>query len=80
MILTIKDGYDKHEGKDLPMFSRSGKTTISQYQQFTQHRVNSNTPKKKKVEKSEESIDSDFASKNSLDPIVEINRTVSVQN
>lgn len=29
MILTIKEGYDKKEGTDLPMFSRSGKSTIS---------------------------------------------------
>ena len=29
MILTIKEGYDKSEGTDLPMFSRSGKSTIS---------------------------------------------------
>ena len=34
MILTIKDGYDKQAGTDLPMFSRTGKSTVSQYLQF----------------------------------------------
>lgn len=34
MILTVKDNYDKYDGTDLPMFSRSGKSTISQYLQF----------------------------------------------
>jgi hypothetical protein len=29
MILTIQDDYDKHDGKNLPMFSRSGKSTIN---------------------------------------------------
>jgi len=29
MILTVKEGYNKREGKDLQMFSRSGKSTIA---------------------------------------------------
>jgi hypothetical protein len=36
MIVTVRDDYDKHQGTDLPMFSRSGKTTISQYIAFSQ--------------------------------------------
>lgn len=36
MILTIRE-HDKHEGTDLPMFSRTGKSTISQYLQFSHH-------------------------------------------
>lgn len=55
MILTIVEGYDKHEGKDLPMFSRSGKTTISQHLQFTQHKVNNASPKARKDESDGES-------------------------
>lgn len=38
MILTIKDDYNKFEGTDLPMFSRTGKSTVSQYLQFSQGR------------------------------------------
>ena len=36
MIVTVKDDYDKHTGTDLPMFSRSGKTTVSMYIAFSQ--------------------------------------------
>jgi hypothetical protein len=36
MILTIQDDYDKHDGSKLPMFSRSGKSTINQYLAFNQ--------------------------------------------
>lgn len=36
MIVTVKDDYDKHQGTDLPMFSRSGKTTVSMYIAFSQ--------------------------------------------
>ena len=34
MILTIVDNYDKQQGTNLPMFSRSGKSTINQYLAF----------------------------------------------
>ena len=37
MILTVKENYDKYDGTDLPMYSRSGKSTTSQYLQFEQH-------------------------------------------
>lgn len=36
MIVTVRDDYDKHQGTDLPMFSRSGKTTVSMYIAFSQ--------------------------------------------
>lgn len=29
MIVTVREGYDKLDGTDLPMFSRSGKSTVS---------------------------------------------------
>ncbi len=35
MIFTIKDYYDKSEGKDLPMFSLNGKSTTAQYIAFS---------------------------------------------
>ena len=34
MIITVRDDYNKFEGTDLPMFSRSGKSTINQYLAF----------------------------------------------
>jgi hypothetical protein len=34
MILTIQDNYDKSDGTKLPMFSRSGKSTVNQYLAF----------------------------------------------
>lgn len=34
MILTFQDDYDKQTGNKLPMFSRSGKSTINQYLVF----------------------------------------------
>ena len=36
MIVTVRDDYDKSQGTDLPMFSRSGKTTTSMYIAFSQ--------------------------------------------
>lgn len=36
MILTVKDDYNKEEGTGLPMFSRPGKRTVSQYLAFDQ--------------------------------------------
>ena len=36
MILTLGEGYDSHDGTALPMFSRSGKSTTSQYLAFQQ--------------------------------------------
>lgn len=36
MIVTVKEDYDKEQGTDLPMFSRVGKTTVSQYIAFSQ--------------------------------------------
>jgi hypothetical protein len=38
MIITLRDGYNKHEGTDLPMFSRGGKSTVNQYIAF-QHKT-----------------------------------------
>jgi hypothetical protein len=43
MILTIDDSYNKNEGTNLPMLSRSGKSTINQYLAF-------NSAKKKSVD------------------------------
>ena len=34
MILTIKENYNKNDGGNLPMFSRSGKSTINQFLAF----------------------------------------------
>ena len=34
MILTVNDDYDKEKGTSLPMMSRAGKSTISQYLVF----------------------------------------------
>ena len=34
MILTVQDDYDKEKGTTLPMFSRAGKSTVSQYLVF----------------------------------------------
>jgi len=31
MILTVRDDYNKFEGTDMPMFSRSGRFTSNQY-------------------------------------------------
>jgi|LakMenEpi03Aug12_release.lakeMendotaPanAssembly.Ray.scaffolds.fasta_scaffold3561676_1 hypothetical protein len=36
MILTVRDDYNKFEGTDLPMFSRSGRFTSNQYLCFNQ--------------------------------------------
>ena len=36
MILTIKPNYNKTQGTDLPMFSRSGKSTTTQHPAFNQ--------------------------------------------
>ena len=36
MILTVQEKYDKEKGTGLPMFSRPGKTTVSQYLAFDQ--------------------------------------------
>jgi len=36
MILTVRDDYDKFEGTDMPMFSRSGRFTKNQYLCFNQ--------------------------------------------
>lgn len=41
MILTIQDDYDKHKGTKLPMFSRSGKSTINQYLVFNKEKKRS---------------------------------------
>jgi hypothetical protein len=35
MIVTVKDDFDKQQGTDLPMFSRSGKTTVTMYIAFS---------------------------------------------
>ena len=40
MIVTVKDDFDKQQGTDLPMFSRSGKTTVSMYIAFSQAAAN----------------------------------------
>lgn len=42
MILTFKHEQERKEadGSDLPMFSRSGKSTISQYLSFSKHQKN----------------------------------------
>lgn len=45
MILTIQDNYDKQQGTNLPMFSRSGKSTINQYLAF-----NSGSGKKRSID------------------------------
>ena len=34
MILTVQDDYDKEKGTTLPMLSRAGKSTVSQYLVF----------------------------------------------
>lgn len=36
MILTVRDDYNKFEGTDMPMFSRSGRFTSNQYLCFNQ--------------------------------------------
>jgi hypothetical protein len=36
MILTTNDNFNRQEGRDLPMFSRTGKSTTSQYIVFAQ--------------------------------------------
>lgn len=63
MILTIKEGYNKHEGTDLPMFSRTGKSTISQYLQFSQHKSPNSPGSMPKVvaEEGDESGEDDIA-------------------
>ena len=38
MILTVQQDCDKKQGTNLPMFSRSGKSTTSQYQAFNNAR------------------------------------------
>ena len=38
MIITLRDDYNKHEGTDLPMFSRGGKSTVNQYIAFQHHK------------------------------------------
>lgn len=50
MILTIKEDYNKFEGTDLPMFSRTGKSTVSQYLQFSQGRKDNSFERVKIVE------------------------------
>ncbi len=50
MILTIKEDYNKFEGTDLPMFSRTGKSTVSQYLQFSQGRKDHSFERVKIVE------------------------------
>ncbi len=44
MILNLDEAYDKNQGTNLPMFSRTGKFTISMYMVFNQ--------KKRSVEQS----------------------------
>lgn len=36
MILSVRDDFDKFQGTDLPMFSRSGRFTSNQYLCFNQ--------------------------------------------
>lgn len=73
MILTVRDGYDKREGKDLQMFSRPGKATIAQYLQFTQHKIHS-SPKPKPHSDSDNSEEEHglLSSKKNKDPISHI--------
>lgn len=40
MILSLKDKYDKLQGRDLPMLSRSGKSTVCQYLSFSKYNPN----------------------------------------
>lgn len=68
MILTIKDGYDKHDGTDLPMFSRTGKSTVTQHMQFTQHKQ----PKLPAVLESIDSLEGSFEAKPQRDPMKEM--------
>jgi len=42
MIVCLKEKFDKEQGRDLPMFSRSGKSTVSQYLAFTRQDPNHN--------------------------------------
>jgi len=37
MILTTRDDFDKNEGTNLPMFSRSGKSTVNKFLEFTKN-------------------------------------------
>ena len=41
MIITFEDSYDKQSGTKLPMFSRSGKSTINQYLVFNKEKKRS---------------------------------------
>lgn len=36
MIVTVDEEFDKEQGRDLPMLSRVGKTTVSMYIAFSQ--------------------------------------------
>lgn len=46
MILTLRDKHNSgnKDGSDLPMLSRSGKSTISQYLSFSKHKPNKIKP------------------------------------
>ena len=40
MIVSLKEKFDREQGRDLPMFSRSGKSTVSQYLAFGRYDQN----------------------------------------
>lgn len=40
MIVSLKEKFDREQGRDLPMFSRSGKSTVSQYLAFARQDPN----------------------------------------
>ena len=73
MILTVKEGYNRQEGRDLQMFSRSGKSTIAQHLQFTQHRPNES---KQQALGSDNEEDDHHGDGQKLDPVQVLEKTV----
>lgn len=59
MIITTKEGYNKHQGTDLPMFSRSGKSTVNQYLAF-QSKAKHNNDDDKSSKKDDSDVDDDI--------------------
>jgi hypothetical protein len=56
MILTVRDDYNKNEGVDLPMFSRSGKSTSSYYIAFNTKNKNRHIQSDRNDEKDDEDM------------------------
>ena len=65
MIITVSEEVKRSDGTNLPMFSRAGKTTVSQYLVFSKE--NKTEYKSKDEEEEDDAVENPFGEKKATD-------------